>query len=73
MANPPFNVDKVDKKKDFVKNDPRLQFGLPTKDNANYLWIQYFFSYLNKNGRAGFVMTSSATDASASEKKLRKN
>ncbi|WP_225035286.1 class I SAM-dependent DNA methyltransferase [Winogradskyella sp. SM1960] len=71
MANPPFNVDGVDKKKDSVKNDPRLPFGLPKNDNANYLWIQYFYSYLNQNGRAGFVMASSASDAGHSEKTIR--
>lgn len=71
MANPPFNVNKVDKGKDFVKTDPRLPFGLPKADNGNYLWIQYFHSYLNKNGRAGFVMASSATDAGHSEKLIR--
>ena len=73
MANPPFNVDKVDKKKDYVKNDPRLPFGLPKNDNANYMWIQYFHSYLNKKGRAGFVMASSATDATDSEKRIRQH
>jgi type I restriction enzyme M protein len=72
MANPPFNVDGVDKAKDSVKNDPRLPFGLPNNDNANYLWIQYFYSYLNDNGRAGFVMASSASDAGHSEKTIRK-
>ena len=46
MANPPFNVSKVDKGKDFVKTDKRLPFGLPKTDNGNYLWIQYFYSYL---------------------------
>lgn len=71
MANPPFNVDGVDKKRDAVKNDPRLPFGLPNPDNANYLWIQYFYSYLNETGRAGFVMASSASDAGHSEKKIR--
>lgn len=71
MANPPFNVKKVDKKKEFVKSDPRLPFGLPKSDNANYMWIQYFYSYLNENGRAGFVMASSATDAGSSEKEIR--
>ena len=71
MANPPFNVDKVDKKKDFVINDERLPFGLPNNDNGNYLWIQYFHSYLNEKGRAGFVMASSATDAGGSEKLIR--
>jgi len=71
MANPPFNVDKVDKDRDTVKNDPRLPFGLPKNDNANYLWIQYFYSYLNKTGRSGFVMASSASDAGHSEKLIR--
>jgi type I restriction enzyme M protein len=71
MANPPFNVNKVDKGKDFVKTDPRLPFGLPKADNANYMWMQYFSSYLNDKGRAGFVMASSATDAGHSEKLIR--
>ncbi len=71
MANPPFNVDGVDKAKDSVKKDPRLPFGLPKNDNANYLWIQYFYSYLKPTGRAGFVMASSASDAGHSEKDIR--
>lgn len=71
MANPPFNVSKIDKGKEFVKTDPRLPFGLPKTDNGNYMWIQYFHSYLNEKGRAGFVMASSATDAGHSEKLIR--
>jgi type I restriction enzyme M protein len=71
MANPPFNVDGVDKSKDSVKKDPRLPFGLPKNDNGNYLWIQYFYSCLNETGRAGFVMASSASDAGHSEKDVR--
>ena len=71
MANPPFNVDKIDKNKEFIKGDSRLPFGTPTKDNGNYMWIQYFHSYLNDNGRAGFVMASSAADAGKSEKNIR--
>ena len=71
MANPPFNVKKIDKSKDYVKEDPRLPFGLPKADNGNYMWIQYFNSYLNEKGRAGFVMASSATDAGNSEKLIR--
>lgn len=70
MANPPFNVKQVDKEK--IKNDPRLVYGIPNTDNANYLWIQYFYSALNKHGRAGFVMANSASDAGNSEKELRK-
>lgn len=76
MANPPFNVDGVDKGKETVKKDPRLPFGLPKNDNANYLWIQYFYSYLKPpsagtGGRTGFVMASSASDAGHSEKEIR--
>ncbi len=71
MANPPFNVKKIDKSKDYVKEDPRLPFGVPKADNGNYMWIQYFNSYLNEKGRAGFVMASSATDAGNSEKLIR--
>ena len=71
MANPPFNVSKIDKGKDFVKTDSRLPFGVPKNDNGNYMWIQYFNAYLNDKGRAGFVMASSATDAGHSEKLIR--
>ena len=75
MANPPFNVDGVDKGKDVVKRDPRLMLdgkvNLPKNDNANYLWIQYFYNYLKPNGRAGFVMASSASDAGHTEKDIR--
>jgi len=81
MANPPFNVDGVDKGKESVKKDPRLLFTkdekgsitrlLPKNDNANYLWIQYFYGYLKPTGRAGFVMASSASDAGHSEKEIR--
>jgi type I restriction enzyme M protein len=70
LANPPFNVDRVDK--DRLKDDPRFPFGLPKVDNANYLWIQIFYSALSKNGRAGFVMANSAADARASELEVRK-
>lgn len=75
MANPPFNVDGVDKGKDAVKKDPRLMIdgkvNLPKNDNANYLWIQYFYNYLKPTGRAGFVMASSASDAGHTEKDIR--
>jgi type I restriction enzyme M protein len=70
MANPPFNVDRVDK--DRLKDDPRFPFGLPRVDNANYLWIQIFFSSLNEKGRAGFVMANSTSDARSSELEIRK-
>jgi type I restriction enzyme M protein len=70
MANPPFNVSGVDKER--VKDDPRFPFGIPTTDNANYLWIQLFYSALNDTGRAGFVMANSAGDARGAELEVRK-
>lgn len=76
MANPPFNVDKV--KAETTLNAGRLPFGLPgynakTKEigNANYLWISYFYAYLNDTGRAGFVMPSSATDSANKDRDIR--
>lgn len=75
MANPPFNVDKV--KAESAQAAGRLPFGIPgvNKDgefgNANYLWISYFYAYLNETGRAGFVMASSATDSSGKDKNIR--
>ena len=76
MANPPFNVDMVDAEK--VKDDRRLPFGLPGVNkakkvsNGNYLWISYFWSYLNKQGRAGFVMSSQASSAGHGEAEVRR-
>jgi type I restriction enzyme M protein len=70
MANPPFNVDRVDKEK--LKDDPRYPFGMPKNDNANYLWIEIFYSALNESGRAGFVMANSAGDARGSELEIRR-
>ena len=73
LANPPFNVNAVDKDrlKDMVGPGRRFPFGLPRSDNANYLWIQLFYSALNATGRAGFVMANSASDARSSEQELR--
>ena len=70
MANPPFNVNKIDKTK--LEDDPRFPFGLPKPDNGNYLWIQTFYSALNGSGRAGFVMANSASDARGSELEIRR-
>lgn len=75
MANPPFNVDKV--KAETAQNAGRIPFGLPSVNkagevvNANYLWISYFYAYLNEAGRAGFVMAASATDSQGKDKDIR--
>lgn len=77
MANPPFNVDKV--KAESCESAKRLPFGMPSINknkevgNANYLWISYFYSYLNERGRAGFVMASSATDSQGKDKIIRES
>src|SRR4030095_11280265 len=73
LANPPFNVNAVDKErlKDMVGSNRRFAFGLPRTDNANYVWIQLFHSALNAKGRAGFVMANSACDARSSEQEIR--
>lgn len=77
MANPPFNVDKV--KAESCESAGRLPFGMPSVNknkeigNANYLWISYFYSYLNEHGRAGFVMASSATDSQGKDKDIRES
>lgn len=86
MANPPFNVDEVSVER--VKDDPRFNtYGVPrnkskagkkdgdkkeTVPNANYLWIGYFATALNENGKAGLVMANSASDAGGSEYEIRK-
>ncbi len=74
LANPPFNVNAVDKERLVAETGPgrRFPFGLPRTDNANYLWIQLFYSALSASGRAGFVMANSASDARASEQELRR-
>jgi type I restriction enzyme M protein len=74
LANPPFNVNAVDKErlKDSVGPGRRFPFGLPRTDNANYLWIQLFHSALNAKGRAGFVMANSSSDARSSEQEIRR-
>lgn len=75
MANPPFNVDKV--KSEAAMSAGRLPFGVPSINaakefgNANYLWISYFYAYLNEKGRAGFVMASSSTDSSGKDRDIR--
>lgn len=69
MANPPFNVNGIDK--DRLKDDNRYPLGLPSTDNGNYLWINQFYASLSKNGRAAFVMANSASDARSSEAIIR--
>lgn len=66
----PFGLPGVTSKSGGKRND-----GNDAKNeqvsNANSLWIQYFYSYLNQTGRAGFVMPSSASDAGGRDKEIR--
>ena len=86
MANPPFNVDEVSF--DRVSGDERFNtYGVPrnstkskkktsdkkeTVPNANYLWIGYFATAMNEQGKAALVMANSASDAGKSEHEIRK-
>jgi len=71
MANPPFNVNNIQKER-LEDDKARFPYGMPRTDNGNYIWIQQFYSALNDKGRAGFVMANSASDARASEMEIRK-
>ena len=74
LANPPFNQSEVDRARlvnEAGKVDARFPLGLPTTNNANYLWIGLFYAALNAKGRAGFVMANSASDAGGSERAMR--
>jgi len=71
MANPPFNVNNIQKER-LEDDKARFPYGMPRTDNGNYIWIQQFYSALNNNGRAGFVMANSASDARSSEMEIRR-
>jgi type I restriction enzyme M protein len=75
MANPPFNQSEVDRGKLVNESghvEARFGLGIPSVNNANYLWIGLFTAALNERGRAGFVMANSASDAGGSERELRR-
>ncbi len=69
MANPPFNVDRIDKAK--LEGDARFP-DFPDADSGNYIWIQLFATALNETGQAGFVMANAASDARHSEAVIRR-
>lgn len=72
MANPPFNVNNIQKER-LEDDKARFPYGMPRTDNGNYIWIQQFYTALKAGkGRAGFVMANSASDARASEMEIRK-
>ena len=50
-------------KADFVMANPPSVNDKGKVSNGNYVWISYFYSYLNDHGRAGFVMAAGAESA----------
>ena len=75
MANPPFNQSEVDRARlvsEAGEVNARFPFGLPTVNNANYLWIGVCYAALRPSGHAGFVTSNSASDAGGSERELRR-
>ncbi|MGA4554660.1 HsdM family class I SAM-dependent methyltransferase [Methylorubrum aminovorans] len=76
MANPPFNQSEVDRAKlvnDTGQVSARFPLGLPSVNNANFLWINLFYAALKPTGRAGFVMANSASDeAKGGQREMRR-
>lgn len=76
IANPPFNVSNWHPE-DLPEGDPRL-FGpkeeFTTDGNANYMWMQTFWSHLSTIGTAGIVMANGAmTSNNKGEKNVRQH
>ncbi|MDZ7604419.1 MAG: N-6 DNA methylase [Cyclobacteriaceae bacterium] len=74
IANPPFNVDTWHPE-DLPEQDPRLlgpREEFTTDGNANYMWMQTFWSHLSDRGTAGYVMANGAmTTNNKGEKNVR--
>lgn len=62
LANPPFNDSDWFRKDD----DPRWQFGLPPRGNANFAWVQHFIHHLAPTGMAGFVLANGSMSSNQS-------
>ncbi|APY06916.1 DNA methyltransferase [Winogradskyella sp. J14-2] len=74
IVNPPFNVSQWHPE-DLPENDPRL-FGpkeeFTTDGNANFMWMQTFWSHLSDRGTAAVVMANGAmTSNNKGEKNVR--
>ncbi|MCP3967220.1 MAG: SAM-dependent methyltransferase, partial [Lentisphaerae bacterium] len=71
MANPPFNMKEWNV--GVSEEDPRWQYGMPPKNNANFAWLQHMVSHLNPNGSMGLLLAngsmSSQTNGEGSIKK----
>lgn len=65
LANPPFNVKNWNSEK--LQDDARWKYGIPSKNNANYAWIEHIISKLSPNGKAGFVLANGALSTSTKE------
>jgi type I restriction enzyme M protein len=76
LVNPPFNVSQWHPE-DLPENDPRL-FGskeeFATDGNANFMWMQTFWSHLSNKGTAAVVMANGAmTSNNKGEKNVRQH
>jgi type I restriction enzyme M protein len=56
IANPPFN----DSDWSLDPQDVRWKYGIPSKSNANFGWVQHFIHHLAPGGYAGFVLANGA-------------
>ena len=69
MANPPSNSEWEKKQ---LEEDQRWKYGIPSKGNANFAWIQHMIYHLTSNGKIGLVLANgSLTSRTNNEDKIR--
>lgn len=70
LTNPPFNMDEWGKDS-VADDDPRFEFGMPPKSNANYAFIQHILHHLDENGIAATVMANGSLSIQGVEGEVR--
>ncbi len=71
LANPPFNMSEWGGER--LEGDLRWKYGTPSRNNANYAWIQHMVYHLAPRGVAGFVLANGSMSSNTSnEGEIRK-
>ncbi|MCX8082897.1 MAG: type I restriction-modification system subunit M [bacterium] len=74
IANPPWNQDGYDE--DTLKRgeyyNHRFPFGAPTKQSADWAWIQHMIFSANNTGKVAVVIDTGAVSRGGREKEIRK-
>ncbi len=72
MANPPFNMKEWWDAK--LEGDPRWQYGIPPKNNANFAWMQHMLYHLAPNGSMALLLANGSMSSNTNnEGQIRKN